>query len=137
MNETNTTRPLALDQRMIDAANSASQHNAGSVLAREAEQVYADGLKAFEPRPDWTPEQHAYAARRADEWRALVEESYNDIIRRRASWMPWTVCGPARYDSRKNNAKADGGKKCDDPTEPAAEEVESEKREQQIRRHEP
>lgn len=107
MNETNTIRPLALNQRMIDAANSANHHNAGSILAREAEQVYTDGLKAFEPRPDWTPEQHTYAARRADEWRALVEESYNDIIRRRASWMPWTVCGPARYDSRKNSAKAD------------------------------
>jgi hypothetical protein len=36
-----------------------------------------------------------------------VEKAYNDIIAKRGAWMPWTVCGPARYNSRRNSAKAD------------------------------
>lgn len=108
MNEHNTfTAALELDANAISAANAASQFDAGSVLAREAQSVYESGLADLEPCQEWTQAQHEYAVRRAVEWRDLVQKAYNDIIRRRASWMPWTVCGPARYNQRKNDAKAD------------------------------
>lgn len=98
---------LELDARTIAAANDASQYEAGRVLAEEAAAVYTNGLQDLTPAAEWNEAQRAYALRRADEWRDLVQKAYNDIIRRRASWMPWTVCGPARYNSRRNSARAD------------------------------
>lgn len=97
---------LNLNQNSIAAANSASQYDAGSALAREAESVYAEGLeKMAMDAPN--AQQSAILERRRAEWRVLVEKAYNDIIAKRAAWMPWTVCGPARYNSAKNSAKAD------------------------------
>ncbi|MBQ8708548.1 MAG: hypothetical protein IJ523_10715 [Succinivibrionaceae bacterium] len=97
---------LNLNQNTISAANSASQYDAGSALAREAERVYAEGLgKMTYDNPN--QQQAAILDRRLAEWRELVEKAYNDIIAKRAAWMPWTVCGPARYNSAKNSAKAD------------------------------
>jgi len=99
---------LNLNQNSISAANNASQFDAGNVLAREAEKVYAEGLDKMKFDADALNErQREILAARLDEWKSLVEKAYNDIIARRASWMPWTVCGPARYNSRKNSARAD------------------------------
>lgn len=98
---------LQLDPRTISLANDSSQFCAGDVLAREAQRVYESGLQDLTPLPDHTDEQCAYLAERAVEWCALVQEAYTDIIRRRASWVPWTVAGPSNYNARKNNAKAD------------------------------
>jgi len=99
---------LNLNQHNIEEANSASQFDAGNVLAREAEKVYAEGLDKMKFDADALNErQRTILSARLDEWKSLVEKAYNDIIARRASWMPWTVCGPARYDSRKNSARAD------------------------------
>jgi len=101
---------LNLNQNSIDSANNASQFDAGNVLAREAEKVYAEGLEKMQALFDadkMTERQREIMTARLDEWKGLVEKAYNDIISRRASWMPWTVCGPARYNSRKNSARAD------------------------------
>lgn len=106
MNEI-TFPTLTLDKLAIRAANDASHFEAGSVLSLEGQRIYSDGLRDLKPRSSWNQEQTEYAARRAVEWCALVTEAYNDIIRRRASWMPWTVSGPANYDSRRNNIRAD------------------------------
>ena len=97
---------LNLNQNNVAAANSASQYDAGSALAREAERVYAEGLERMSiDAPN--AQQSAILERSLAEWRELVEKAYNDIIAKRAAWMPWTVCGPARYNSAKNSAKAD------------------------------
>lgn len=100
---------LSLNQNSISQANSASQYDAGSALAREAEAVYREGLEKMQPANAGTlnERQQAILTARLDEWKSLVEKAYNDIIAKRAAWMPWTVCGPARYNSRKNSAKAD------------------------------
>lgn len=101
---------LNLNQSSINSANNASQFDAGNVLAREAEKVYAEGLEKMQAPFDadkMTERQREIMTARLDEWKGLVEKAYNDIISRRASWMPWTVCGPARYDGRKNSARAD------------------------------
>ena len=101
---------LNLNQSSIASANNASQFNAGDTLAREAEAVYCKGLDQM--RSPFAgiilnDDQAAILDRRAAEWKDLVEKAYNDIIARRASWMPWTVCGPARYNAARNNARAD------------------------------
>ena len=100
---------LSLNQNSISQANSASQYDAGSALAREAEAVYREGLEKMQPANAGTlnERQQAILTARLDEWKSLVEKAYNDIIAKRAAWMPWTVCGPARYNAKKNNAKAD------------------------------
>lgn len=99
---------LNLNQNSIHSANNASQFDAGSVLAREAEQVYAKGLAQMQAAcPDPNEVQTGILARREEEWRGLVEKAYNDIIARRAAWVPWTVSGPANYPTKRMNAKAD------------------------------
>ena len=93
---------LSLNQNSISQANSASQYDAGSALAREAEAVYRGGLEKMQPANAGTlnERQQAILTARLDEWKSLVEKAYNDIIAKRAAWMPWTVCGPARYRRR-------------------------------------
>ena len=105
-------KPLNLNASAIRTANSTSHFDAGDVLAREAQRVYADGMEAFEPKSGWTPEQRAYAARRADEWHALIERAYNDLLRRRASWVPVTVAGPSNYPAARMQKRADAEMKA-------------------------
>lgn len=101
---------LNLNQNAISQANNASQFDAGSALAREAERVYVEGLGKMQAAfKDSEPNdmQSGILGRRQEEWRGLVEKAYNDIISRRASWVPWTVSGPANYPSKRMNARAD------------------------------
>ena len=100
---------LDLNKAAISHANAASQFDAGSALAREAEATYQEGVEKITAALPATPndDQQAIASSRLAEWKTLVEKAYNDIIAKRAAWMPWTVCGPARYNSEKNNRKAD------------------------------
>lgn len=105
-------KPLNLNASAIHTANSTSHFDAGDVLAREAQRVYEDGMEAFEPKSGWTPEQRAYAARRADEWHALIERAYNDLLRRRASWVPVTVAGPSNYPAARMQKRADAEMKA-------------------------
>ena len=103
-----TMPALNLNRDRIADANNASQFNAGDVLAREADSVYRGGLEEmFSGLKDPNPQQEELAERRAASWHDLCEKAYNDIIARRASWMPWTVCGPAGYNGKKNSARAD------------------------------
>ncbi len=104
-----TTMPaLKLNADSIHRANDASQFNAGDQIAREAENVYRSGLeRMFSGLEDLNPQQEELAASRAESWRDLCEKAYNDIIARRASWMPWTVCGPAKYNGKKNSDRCD------------------------------
>lgn len=101
---------LNLNTNMISAANNASQFDAGNVLAREAEHVYIEGLGKMQAGlegDELNDVQSGILNRRQVEWKSLVEKAYNDIISRRASWVPWTVSGPANYPSRRMNARAD------------------------------
>ena len=102
-----TAGPLNLNAAAIHQANSLSQWDAGAGLAGEANAVYLEGLKTFAPRDSWTPEQAAYMAGRAADWRALCEKSYNDVISRRGAWAPWTVTGRAGYNTKRMTARAD------------------------------
>lgn len=101
---------LNLDRSSIETANDLSQFNAGDVLAREAESIYAQGLDELAEMVDGqtlTERQQAIFEERRAGWKELCEKSYNDVIRRRASWVPWTVTGPAGYNSRRNEKRAD------------------------------
>lgn len=98
---------LNLNREHIDHANSFSQFEAGNVLAREGERIYTSGLEKLEARPEWSMEQCEYMSKRREGWKALCETAYNDMLRRRASWVPWTVAGPANYNVKKNNRLAD------------------------------
>lgn len=101
---------LKLNRETIQRANGCSQYDAGDVLAREAESVHAEGVQRMQDAytgEALTERRAEILAERLAAWDELVTKAYNDIIRRRASWMPWTVCGPANYNGRRNNARAD------------------------------
>lgn len=102
---------LNLNQDAIQRANDNSMFNAGDGRARDAEREYQEGLAAMIParcpRESFTEEQTAIYERRAAEWKALCEKSFNDVISRRASWVPWTVAGPAGYNSKRESKKMD------------------------------
>ena len=98
---------LNLNRATIETANNLSQWNAGDALAREAEAVYLEGLQEMQPAGEMNDRQREIYTARAADWKQLVEKAYNDIIARRASWVPWSVCGPARYNAAKEGAKAD------------------------------
>lgn len=109
-------RPLIISRAAIERANSVSHFSAGDSLAREADAVYKDGLEHFAPslcpESEWTPEQRQIAESRAVLWRALCLESYGDALNRRASWVPVTVAGPANYNAKQNNRRADAAMKA-------------------------
>ena len=102
---------LNINAEAVRHANDASMFEAGTHRAREAEQAYRPGLEAFVPDScpveTWTEEQQAIAQRRAVEWRELCEKSFNDVISRRASWVPVIVAGPSGYNSRREGKKAE------------------------------
>lgn len=109
----NSMPALKLNAENIHRADSCSQFEAGTHLAEEAERVYRAGLEEmFSGLEEMNPQQEEIAAHRAESWRELCEKSYNDVIARRASWMPWTVCGPAKYNGKKNNDRADAQMKA-------------------------
>ena len=108
-----TMQALNLNAENIHRADSCSQFEAGTHLAKEAERVYRAGLEEmFSGLEEMNPQQEEIATRRAESWRELCEKSYNDVIARHASWMPWTVCGPAKYNGKKNNDRADAQMKA-------------------------
>ena len=98
---------LNLSAEYIHNADNNSQFDAGSALAREGERIYASGLEKMADRPEWNDQQREYMSKRREGWKNLCETAYNDMIRRRASWVPWTVAGPANYNAKKNNRAAD------------------------------
>lgn len=101
---------LNLNQSNINSANNASMFEAGDVLAREAEKVYQEGVDKMQApfaKKEPNEVQAGILASRLAAWKELVEKAYNDIISRRASWVPWTVSGPANYPAKRMNAKAD------------------------------
>lgn len=98
---------LNLSAEYIHNADNNSQFDAGSALAREGERIYASGLEKMADRHEWNDQQREYMSKRREGWKSLCETAYNDMIRRRASWVPWTVAGPANYNAKKNNRAAD------------------------------
>ena len=57
---------LNLNRSTIEQANAASQHDAGSALAREAEAVYWEGLSKMQPAEAISERQQAILTARAD-----------------------------------------------------------------------
>ena len=101
---------LNLNQDSIYNANNASMFEAGSALAREAEHTYQEGVDKMQApfkKKEPNDVQAGILASRLTAWKELVEKAYNDIISRRAAWVPWTVSGPANYPAKRMNAKAD------------------------------
>lgn len=98
---------LNLNAEYIHNADYNSQFDAGSALAREGEKIFASGLEKLAAMPDHTEEQRAYLIQRREGWKNLCETAYNDMLRRRASYVPWTVAGPANYNAKKFNRIAD------------------------------
>ena len=99
---------LELNQRAIESANNMSMFNAGSVIAKDAQGTYRAGLVImFGDIESPTAEQEKIIQERAESWRELCTKSFNDELHRRASWVPWTVSGPANYPSDKMNKRAD------------------------------
>ena len=101
------TNTLNLNAQGISSANNQSHFDAGSGIAREAQEVYADGLRTFAHQASWTDEQKAYADQRAVEWRALVSKAYNEQLQRRAAFVPVNVAGPANYPAARMQKRVD------------------------------
>lgn len=103
-----TIPALDLNQRTVETANNMSMFNAGSVIAKDAQGTYRAGLVImFGDIESPTAEQEKIIQERAESWRELCTKSFNDELSRRASWVPWSVCGPANYPSERMNKRAD------------------------------
>lgn len=107
---------LNLDQHAIDQANQASQFEAGNYIAQDAKTVYTYGLDIISEaakRPNLTADQITYLDERRGEWKELCEKSFNDVLRRRASWVPITVAGASNYNASRNQMRAKAGAKVE------------------------
>lgn len=98
-------RELNLDQDAIRRLNGNSMFDSGNVLAADAKRTVEAYDKEFSEKPEWTKEQKEFAAKRRDEYVALVEEAYNDQIRRRADNPSWAVTGRSGYDFKRHEKK--------------------------------
>jgi hypothetical protein len=90
----------------IRRANSASHFDAGDGIEQEAQSKLAQFDAEF-PTDGLTDEQKQYLDERRADWRKFVVNHYNEYCRRRAEYMPVTVCGPARYPGRQMEKKVD------------------------------
>ena len=108
MSTAEITTALHLNQSAINTANNQSMFNAGDTIAKEARRVYRAGLaEIYGAIEEPNAEQERIISERAASWRELCEKSFNDEISRRASWVPWSVCGPANYPAERMNKRAD------------------------------
>ena len=90
----------------ISRANSASHFDAGDGIEREARNTLTKFDAEF-PTDGLTDAQKRYLDERRADWREIVITHYNDHCRRRAEYMPVTVCGPARYPGQKMQKKVE------------------------------
>lgn len=95
-----------LNKDLIQRANSVSHFDAGNVIQRDADNAHGRFYNTFSGA-EYTSEQQEYIDRRSCEWDALVTATYNENLSRRASWVPATVSGPAKYNWKREGAKAD------------------------------
>lgn len=93
-------RPPLLDQDQVRWANSASHYDAGTGIEEDARSALARFEREF-PGDDLTDKQKEYLEQRREQWREFVLAHHNAQCRRRANFMPVTVCGPARYPGAK------------------------------------
>lgn len=98
-------RELKLDEKAIQRLNDQSLFDGGKVLAADAKRTVDAYDKEFAEKPEWTKEQKEFAAKRRDEYVGLVEEAYNDQIRRRADNPSWAVTGRSGYDFKRHEKK--------------------------------
>ncbi len=106
---------LKLNTDSIRRANNQSMFNAGDTIAKDAQREYRAGLsEMFGDIESPNPVQEAIMQDRAEQWRELCEKSFNDETARRASWVPWTVSGPANYPAARMNKRADAAMKAAD-----------------------
>lgn len=108
-----TMPALELNQDNIRRANDQSMFNAGDGIAKDAQNTYRAGLsEMFGDVESPNAVQEAIMQERAEQWRELCQKSFDDEVARRASWVPWTVSGPANYPAARMNKKADAAMKA-------------------------
>lgn len=98
---------LNLNKENINRCNNNSQFSAGLSIAASANNRYKKFFTRFPELPIYTDEQKRYLISRAVKWRGLVEEAYNEALRRRAAFVPVNVAGPAKYNFEKANKQAE------------------------------
>jgi hypothetical protein len=99
-------RPPLLNQDHVRQANSASHFDAGTGIEEDARNALARFEREF-PDDGLVDEQKEYLSQRGEQWRKFVLDHHNEQCRRRANFMPVTVCGPARYPGAKMAKRAD------------------------------
>jgi len=101
------TADLNLNQENIRWCNDNSHFSPGLSIAGAADGMYKKFFQRFPDLPIYTDEQRAYLLGRAAKWRELVEQAYNEELRRRAVFVPVNVAGPAKYDFAKANKQVE------------------------------
>lgn len=95
------TAELDLNEDNIRQCNNNSQFSAGDSIVNSANSVYRTFFNHFAFFANYTDEQKKYLLDRASKWRILVQNAFNDELRRRANFVPWNVAGPAKYNFKK------------------------------------
>jgi hypothetical protein len=95
-----------LNPDYIRAANNFSHFDAGNIIDQEAIQAFGIFDKNFSVE-DLTLEQADYLAERREQWRSFVIDHFNEVCRRRAEYVPVSVCGPARYPGKQMEKRVD------------------------------
>lgn len=103
----NFTADLNLNKENIERCNNNSQFSPGLSIAGAADGMYKKFFDRFPVLEKYTEEQKSYLLERASKWRGLVEEAYNEELRRRANFVPVNVAGPAKYNFDKANKQTE------------------------------
>lgn len=92
---------LNLDKDLIRSCNSNSHFNPGNIIADEAVNIYKTFENEFSDYEELTEEQITLLEKRKLEFKGLVENAYNNILRNRSEFVPVIVAGPANYNHKK------------------------------------
>lgn len=98
---------IILNEENIRRCNSQSMYNAGNIIAAEAQTTYEKFFAMFPIKDEYTEQQKAYLAERAVSWKSLVEEAYNEDLRRRSDIVPVNVAGASNYPAERMNKRMD------------------------------
>lgn len=97
---------IELDKELIRQVNNQSMYDKGSHIQNLAEYEYQNFIEIYKKR-ELNKKQLEIVSKRKEQFKDLITNSYNELLRVNANFVPISIAGPAKYPVKKMNKVQD------------------------------
>lgn len=97
---------IELDKELIRRSNNQSMYDRGNHIQEDAEHEYQRFVESYGIR-ELNSKQLEIVNKRKEQFKELIIDSYNELLRINANFVPVSVAGPAKYPVEKMNKVQD------------------------------